>query len=231
MKRYDHVARRSVLCVLSMFIRSVGMVLTIRAALGVSPLTTIPYICSLAGILTLGLVSTIKNIVQVCISKGLYRSAMPWDEFALQIIVSFVFGYILDFTEWLMCFGDPSDMISRVALMLLGCVVMAFGIYIEVVSSFIMLPADGMNRAVEYVTHWDYGYIKILTDFLVVVSAAVLSFILLGSVEGIGIGTVVAMLWVGWIVHLFFVKLTRLSRWLMPYTIDERFDDAELKGN
>ncbi|MCQ2078869.1 MAG: DUF6198 family protein [archaeon] len=231
MKKYDHVPRRSFLCVLSMVIRSIGMVLTIKAALGVSPLTTVPYICATAGILTLGNISLIKNVVQVGISKALYRRAMPWDEVAAQIVISFIFGYILDAVDFVMAFDAPSDLAIRFGLMIAGCVVMAFGIYMEILSSFILLPADGMNRAVEYVTHWDYGYIKILTDLLVVVAAAIISLLLFGEVIGIGIGTVVAMLWVGWIVHWMFRHFTSLSRVLMPYRIDERFDDSEMKGD
>ncbi|MCQ2085583.1 MAG: DUF6198 family protein [archaeon] len=224
----DHPLRRFVLFVLSMAIRSFGMVLTIRAALGVSPLTTIPVAVELIAGISLGLTSTIKNIVQIGIQKGLYRDAMSWGEVLLQLIISFLFGFILDgvdfATKWIVADGIVAQMI----VMLLGCVVMSFGVYIEVVASFTMLPADGMNRAIQYVTEWDYGYIKLGTDALVVLVAVIITILGLGVdslTAVIGIGTLVAMVEVGPNVHLFMKYLKPLTHFLMPCTIDPRFKD------
>ncbi|MCQ2069681.1 MAG: DUF6198 family protein [archaeon] len=231
--KVDHPMRRFIIFVLSMVVRSIGMVLTIRAALGVSPLTTIPVAVELLVGISLGTTSTIKNIVQIVIQKGLYRKAMSWTEVGLQFVISFLFGYILDAvdfcTGWIQVSGLPAEL----AIMVLGCIVMAFGVYLEIVASFTMLPADGMNRAIQYVTKWDYGYIKLFTDGLVVLVAVIITVVGLGVdaiFQVVGIGTIVALVEVGPNVHWFMRHLKPLTHWLMPYVIDSRFEDNMQPG-
>ena len=86
--------------------------------------------------------------------------------------------------------------------MVIGCVVLAFGLWIQLKGKVAMLPGEAMNRAIAQVTKKKYENIKILFDIIYILIAAAICFIFLGRLEGVREGSIIAAVSVGNIIKL-----------------------------
>lgn len=213
----DRPKRRAFLFLISLLIRTFGMALTIRAGLGASPSSCVPYAASLVyPAISLTVYGTVVSLVEVCIQKVLYRKYMSNLQIVVQIVVSFLFGIALgSFTDMLGIL-NPTDYVLQIFCAVLGCAVMAFGVYVELVANFTMLTGDGMNRAISYTTGIKYGYVKMATDIGLVLIAVLIGFIGTGELIGVREGTLIAAVLVGPIVNVYNKYLVKLSDRLMP---------------
>lgn len=87
--------------------------------------------------------------------------------------------------------------------LLIGCVILGFGVYLEVVADVAMLPGESFVRAVTQTWKTDFGTTKVCFDVSMTVIAAVISLMLAHTLYGVREGTVIAALLVGFIARLF----------------------------
>lgn len=92
---------------------------------------------------------------------------------------------------------DADCSFEKVISLLSGCFILAFGIVTEVASDVITVPGEGIVRAIAAVTGKKFGTVKVYFDVILIVIAAVLSFLFSGELKGVGIGTVVSAITVG----------------------------------
>lgn len=197
---------------IGLFIASVGVAFSTKAGLGTSPVASVPYSISLvSSLLTFGgwlnLFSVIQIITQVAVLKGKCNYA----EIAVQTVLAFVYGYLTDFSCWMIRDIDAGNYTVQFMLMLLGCIILAFGIWIQFKGGVAMLPGEAMNRAVSSVTGKRYENVKIIFDILYIASAAVICFVFLGELRGVREGSIIAAVSVGSIIKLFNGVSDRLS--------------------
>lgn len=93
----------------------------------------------------------------------------------LQIPVSVVFGYFIDLTMYLLFWVEPQGYAVKLVALVAGCIVLGFGVYLEVLADVVMLPGESFVRAVVQVWHTNFGTTKIIFDSSMTVIAAVLS--------------------------------------------------------
>lgn len=187
---------------LSLFIISLGASLSIKANLGTSPLICIPYVSSLIGNVSVGTTSFFFNIILISIEIILLRSGFEKRQY-LQILIGTIFSIFIDFTLMIVNFINPIDYMSQMAVLLLSCFVMAFGILLEVKTEVVYLPGDGFIVAFSKFLNVEFGKIKPYLDVSFVVIAAVLSVVFLGYLAGVREGTVISAVIIGPIVRLF----------------------------
>lgn len=84
--------------------------------------------------------------------------------------------------------------------MLIGCFVVALGIWIQLKGNVAMLPGEAMNRAISQVTNKRYENIKIFFDVLYIVIALVICLVFSGKLEGVREGSIIAAILVGTII-------------------------------
>ncbi len=84
--------------------------------------------------------------------------------------------------------------------MLLGCVILALGIWIQFKGAVAMLPGEAMNRAISKVTGKRYENIKIFFDILYIAVSAVICLIFLGKLQGVREDSIIAAILVGTII-------------------------------
>lgn len=87
--------------------------------------------------------------------------------------------------------------------MLVSCVILAFGIWIQFKGGVAMLPGEAMNRAISIVTGKKYENIKIVFDVLYIVISAVICFVFLGKLEGVREGSILSAIAIGNIIKLY----------------------------
>ena len=134
----------------------------------------------------------------------------------LQIPISIVFGYFIDFTMILLSSIQPKAYFSSVIYLLIGCVILGLGVYMEVLADVAMLPGESFVRAISSTWHTEFGITKIIFDVSMTVIAGGLSLIFAHRLDGVREGTIIAALLVGFIARLFGRLLTFLPVILFP---------------
>ena len=99
----------------------------------------------------------------------------------------------------LLGFVHPADYLAKVAGLLIGCLILGSGVYMEVLADVVMLPGESFVRAVVFCIHSEFGFTKVCFDVSMAVIAAALSVLLSGHLEGVREGTIVAAVLVGFI--------------------------------
>ena len=207
--------KRYLLFLVGLFINSLGVSLVTKASLGTSPISSIPYVLSLNFPFTLGNFTIIFSLLLIALQILILRKNFKIENI-LQIPVSIAFGYFIDFTMYLLFWVNPQDYFMKVIALLLGCLVLGFGVYIEVVADVVMLPGESFVRAIVQTWNTNFGTTKIIFDTSMAVIAAVLSFVFAGKLNGVREGTIIAALLVGFIARLLGKRLELIKPFLFP---------------
>ena len=151
---------RYVIYLISLFIISLGASLSIKANLGTSPLICIPYVSSLILNLSVGTASFIFSIILILIQIILLKSKFEKRQL-LQILIGTIFSIFIDLTLILINFINPTNYFSQIFLLLLSCIVMAFGVLLEVKTEVVFIPGDGFIVAISKRLNKEFGKIKL----------------------------------------------------------------------
>lgn len=126
-----------------------------------------------------------------------------------------VFGYLTDLALWIVDGLGYSNYLQQWLLCIIGIVLVAVGVSMEVAAGVVMLAGEGVVLAVCRVAPIKFGNMKIVFDVSLVVISIAVSWSVLGTVEGVREGTVAAALFVGFITK----QLNRHTRRLMNYIV------------
>lgn len=198
--------KRYIVFLIGLFINSLGVSLITKANLGTSPISSIPYVLSLNFPFTLGQFTIAFSLLLILIQLIILRRNFK-AEHLLQIPISILFGYFIDLTMVMLFFVNPQTYLSSVFYLLVGCVILGFGVYTEVLANVAMLPGESFVRAVSSTWKTEFGSTKVAFDVSLTVIAAVLSLLFAHRLDGVREGTIIAALLVGFIARLF-------GRWL-----------------
>jgi uncharacterized membrane protein YczE len=194
--------KRYVIFLIGLYINSLGVAMVTKANLGTSPISSIPYVSSLRYSPTLGQFTIGFSLILIALQLLILRKNFKV-EHILQIPVSIAFGYFIDFSMQLLRAIQPESYPNKVIYLLLGCVILGFGVYMEVLADVVMLPGESFVRAVASTWNTEFGSTKVAFDVSMTVIAAVLSFLFFGKLQGVREGTIVAAILVGMIARTF----------------------------
>ena len=212
--------KRYLIFLVGLFVNSLGVSLITKANLGTSPISSIPYVLSLNFPFTLGNFTIFFSIFLIVLQLIILRKNFKL-EHILQIPVSIVFGYFIDLTMLLFYWVNPEMYVMKIVYLLIGCLILGFGVYMEVLADVVMLPGESFVRAIVLTWKTNFGTTKICFDVSMAVIAAVLSFVFAGRLDGVREGTVIAALLVGFIARLFGKKLAFVKTMLFPEAVQE----------
>jgi uncharacterized membrane protein YczE len=197
LKRFN----RYVIYLLSLFIISLGASLSIKANLGTSPLICLPYVSSLITKFSVGEVMFVFTILFILIQVILLKKDFEKRQY-LQFVIGTIFSFFCDFSLMLVGFINPVGYLNQMALLLFSCVVVAFGVLLEIQTEIVYLPADGVIVAISKVLKKEFSTVKPFVDTSMVILAAILSLIFLGYLAGVREGTVISAIIIGPIVKI-----------------------------
>ena len=207
--------KRYIIFLIGLFINSLGVSLITKADLGTSPISSIPYVLSLNFPMTLGQFTILFSILLIVIQLFILRKNFK-AEHLLQIPISILFGYFIDLTMVLLTFVHPQAYGFKIVYLLIGCVILGFGVYMEVLANVAMLSGESFVRAVSTTWNTNFGNTKVAFDVSLTVIAAILSFLFAKRLDGVREGTIIAALLVGFIARLFGRYLAFLNPILFP---------------
>ena len=192
---------RYLIYILSLFIISLGASLSIKANLGTSPLICLPYVSSLIVKLSVGEVMFVFTIIFILIQVVLIRGEFEKRQY-LQLVIGTIFSVFVDFSMMLVIGLNPVGYINQMILLLFSCVVVAFGVLLEIQAEIVYLPADGVIVAISKVLKKEFSYVKPFLDSSMVILAVALSMIFLGYLAGVREGTIISAVIIGPIVKV-----------------------------
>lgn len=210
--------KRYLIFLVGLFVNSLGVSLITKANLGTSPISSIPYVLSLNFPFTLGNFTIFFSIFLIVLQLIILRKNFKL-EHILQIPVSIIFGYFIDLTMILFSWVNPEAYIMKIVYLLMGCLILGVGVYMEVLADVVMLPGESFVRAIVLTWKTNFGTTKICFDVSMSVIAAVLSFVFAGRLAGVREGTVIAALLVGFIARLIGKKLVFLKDMIFPESV------------
>ena len=207
--------KRYLLFLVGLFINALGVSLVTKASLGTSPISSIPYVLSLNFPFTLGNFTIIFSIFLILLQILILRKNFKIENI-LQIPVSVAFGYFIDLTMYLFFWVNPVNYAVKLIALLAGCIVLGFGVYLEVLADVVMLPGESFVRAIVQTWNTNFGTTKIIFDSSMTVIAGALSFVFSGKLNGVREGTIIAALLVGFIARLFGKHLEFVKPYIFP---------------
>ena len=180
-----------------LFIMTIGIALSVKSNLGVSPVSSIPYTMTCVWGIEMGKATIIFHAALVLIQILLLRKRFKPINL-LQVVVGIVFGYFTTFCNYLATFLPSTDNIAmRIVLMLVSTVFIAVGIFFYLPANLIPLAGEGVMQAVSDVTHIEFAKVKIGFDCSMVIISVITCMICIHSLGSVGVGTVIAAFLVG----------------------------------
>lgn len=202
MTNKTELIKRYIFLLVGLFVNGLGVSFITKAGLGTSPITSIPYTLSLGFTPTVGMFTLVFNIFLVILQVILLRRNFQLQNL-LQLPIIALFSFFIDLTMSLLGFMQPETYAMKIVSLIVGCLILGFGVFMEMVANVAMLPGEATVRAVSDVFSTDFGKTKIAFNSSMTVIAAILSFIMFKHLDGVREGTIVAAILVGFIARLF----------------------------
>jgi len=222
--------KRIAVFILGQFVMALGVSLSVKANLGVSPISCVPYVYSLTMPLSLGELTILLNLVFIALQIAVLRKNYQWTQL-VQLPSVIVFGYCIDLTMHLISSLSPTSYVAQVFWCLAACATLAFGIFLLLKTKLTYLPLDGLAVAISHTYYKEFGKVKISLDSSMVIIGVISSFTFLNRLEGIREGSFVAALLVGALIKLYSTKLVFIEQWLGTYTAPQTQSTQETALN
>ena len=162
---------------------------------GISAISSVPYAFSeVLPKLSLGTWTYIFQGILVLTLMIMRKRFVP--EYLFSFVVGFVFSELLDFYEmWIKIL--PYTLIMRVIYFIISYIVICIGIALSNRCGLPIIPTDLYPRELLDITNVKYSRIKIGFDLACLAVTGGLTFLCLGHIKGLGIGTILAAFTMG----------------------------------
>ncbi len=206
----SETAKRYVLFVISLFFAALGVAFTKHAELGVSPISSVANVMSCKfPSLSLGTWLIIWNCILIVGQIILLRKKFQLIQL-LQIPLSFLFGWFTDFGMWIVSFIPVNSYLIRISMVIIGIIILGFGISLSVIANVIMNSGEAFVKAVSDTFNKEFGNIKIAFDIICVIVSLALSLVFFDfTIVGTREGTVISAFFTGVVVKLFTKMLNK----------------------
>ena len=164
---------------------SLGIVLCVKCELGVSPISSVPYVLGYVTPLTFGTLTMLfhfcNSMIQYVLEKKLVNIKV-----LLQVPVALLFGIIIDFFKSMMSF-NVENLMFKILLMIMSIVFTALGMHLMLSMQLVQNPPDGTVNILAGLLNKNIGTVKIFYDILMVAISVILGFIFLHGLKGFGL--------------------------------------------
>lgn len=229
----NYTLRRFILFAISLFINAFGIAFITKAMLGTSPITSVTYVLSMFTSWTMGQWTIAINILFVILELpfiSIKELKSDIKMFTLQIPIALCFGTFIDISMNMLFWLNPAEYISKIVFLLIGCIILAIGIALEVKANAAMMAGEYLVRTISRHFNKEFGYVKLGLDITLLCTACVLSVCFMSGIYGVREGTVIAALAVGPIVHFVSPYYSFLDSWIKDTSIIESIDKPKVQN-
>ena len=202
------LTKRYVLFIISLFFAALGVAITKKGELGVSPISSVANVLSLRfPSLSLGNWLILWNCVLIIGQIVILRRKFQWIQL-LQVPLSFLFGWFTDPGMWLISWFTVDAYPMRLLMVVIGTIVLGFGVSLAVIANVIMNSGEAFVKALSDTIHVEFGNVKIGFDISCVILAVILSLLFFNfTIQGTREGTIIAACCTGLVVKFFSRRL------------------------
>lgn len=188
---------------IGLFIMTIGIAISVKSNLGVSPVSSIPYTMTCVWGIEMGKATIILHIFLVLLQILLLRKNFKPINL-LQVLVGIIFGYFTTFCNYMVSFfPTPDNFAIRLVMMLVSTAFIAMGIFLYLPTNLIPLAGEGAMQAISDITKIEFAKVKIGFDCTMVIISTITCLTMVKSFGSVGIGTVIAAVLVGMLVGIF----------------------------
>ena len=210
--------KRIIVFISGLFIMALGITLSVKADIGISPISCIPYVYSQKFALSIGEFTIILNTSFMLIQMLILRK--KYDILQLvQFPAVIFFGYCIDTTMALFENLYTINYMQQLGLCLLACMFLAFGILLLIKTRITYLPLEGLVLILSQTFNIEFGKMKISMDSLMLTIGIISSLVFFSELVGIREGSVIAALLIGALIKFYSIKLPFIERWLFKETV------------
>lgn len=185
---------------LATIINSFGVVLMLYSGSGISAISSVPFAFSeVFPKLSLGTWTYLFQGLLVLSLMVLRKRFVP--QYLFSFVVGFVFGELLDVHElWVSIL--PNGLFWCVLYFVISYFLISFGIALSNRCRLPIIPTDLFPRELAQIINVSYPRIKISFDVSCLAITAGMTFLFLGHLKGLGIGTILAAFTMGKVVGI-----------------------------
>lgn len=185
--------------ILGMIILALGITLNTKTLLGISPVISVPYSVSRIISSDLGMTVFIYYCLLIFLQFLIYRK--KFDVFQVtQVFAALITSLFIDVFDAFL--PECSSTASKYLLLAAAIIITGIGAAITVGMNIVPNPADGMAKAVGDLFHRNLGFGKNTLDFSCLAITVIISLVFSGHLIGVGLGTVLTMIFTGRVVAL-----------------------------
>lgn len=190
------LAKKIFVYIFGLFLLALGVSVSIKSNLGVSPVNSLPYVLSRVLAVDMGIMTTSCFLFYILLQFILLGRKFQVRNL-LQIVCSVLFGYFVSLTNRMVVFADPTSYALRIGLSCVSIILIAWGMTFYLAANLITMPSEGLILVISQKTGKQFHMMKIAFDCTIVVLAITLSFLGLHTLVGIREGTVFTAIAVG----------------------------------
>lgn len=210
---YKQVWRRFLVMVVGIALTACGVAISTRASLGITPVSSLPYVLSLIFPLSMGTFSTITSAA-FWFGQWIILKKRFGPDRLLQLVASLIFGIWIDFFNMVFQNLGSEVYLVRWVLLIISSLVTATGLAVQVTAGFALMPPEAFVKVVANEKKLDFGKIKTIFDLTMATTSISLSLIFLGALKGIREGTIFGAVFIGQIISAVSPKLRFISRYI-----------------
>ncbi|AMO86704.1 hypothetical protein B857_01556 [Solibacillus isronensis B3W22] len=209
------ISKRISIYIIGLFLLSLGATFSILAGIGVSPVTSLPYALALTTPLSVGITTVLANFVFI-ILQAIILKEIRWKNFFIQLIISFLFGFFMDFTIWLTNgLPEATSLVLIIVYLAISLILVALALLLYFTANLPTMPYDSLTYVIANTWKIPFSKAKITSDMLNVVLSLVICLLFIQSFGAIGIGTFIAAYGIGKMVGVLLHKLQpSLKQWV-----------------
>ncbi len=201
-RTWSDLLRRYIFFAAGLAVMAFGVAFSIKAELGTSPISSLPYVLSLMTPLTVGNITIVMHVVFILLQMLILGKQYEWIQL-IQLPVAIAFGYLTDLGVWAVQGIHYQGYAQQWLLCILGIGLVGIGVSMEVTANVVTLAGEGVVLAVCKRFNRIFGNMKIAFDVTLVVLSCILSLMFLHGLYGVREGTVAAALCVGIVARFF----------------------------
>lgn len=194
-------ARLGIYCA-GLLVLAFGIALAVNSNLGVSPVSSLPFVVSQILRISLGtcttLVYALYVLVQMVLNGKKFQPAL-----LLQLVFSTVFGYFVDGAKSILGDFMLPTYFGQLTMLAASIVLISFSLVLYIDVQIAPMPAEGLVTCIADKFHIPFPKVKTMFDCASVLVGTVLCFVFLGKLTGIREGTLITALLVGRLVGFF----------------------------
>lgn len=205
--------KRILFYTLGLIILTTGITLNAQSGLGINPILAMPFLATQLSGIDLAITSLILYIIFIVVQLFIYLKDSRRNELGLlilQIPVSLILTLLFDWSLKIIPNFATIDYthqylgyVVRFFTLVLSLILIGIGAAIMLRTNLIPTPADGIVEAFSTWSETKIGNVKNIFDITLITLTFLFAFLSNNFQTGIGIGTILGMLYVGRVMNWF----------------------------